>query len=511
MIKFGKAKIQQAGELKEFLSGEGDILKRKIAKYASEGVGIFKQIQLDPYRYLYVRNRAISAEEYFGPNDNGDAFPEAELRKSYATFIGKPVTIDHKGILKIGVVLDSTYIEPVDLTNPMTGNFVMNVWAIDKELAEKTRPGLIDYILSGKVVDTSMGVSVEYSECSACGHVAHTEDEYCPHIRHYKMSTIKVGSKYVQVYERCFGLNFFEDSLIIPLELGGLAGGRGADRFAEIKEIFTIPTPSYKLSTVQKSAADYKPNIDKYVQDQKHDDVKGPQDFMKEKSQDDKNTQIQEGEDKRYELPEPNNEEYVKERYHAIEDLGKEMSTLKVDEVPNLFSALSAEEQSKLQENIMQIFSSAKAVLAAICPWRGTGMGPGAGRGMGMGQGGGMGRGFGQDVDEDMGAGSWAGRGNCGPYGVSLEYYFDKLVDMVYKHNIPFGLAIQSIYDEYTSGTTYKPIDRANDLEEDLGFESIEISDDTYADIYSPKMLPPVETEDFDVDELYEEVEQEYL
>ncbi len=485
MIKFGKAKIQQAGELKEFLSGEGGILKKKIAKYASEGVGIFKQIQLDPYRYLYVRNRAISAEEYFGPNDNGDAFPEAELRKSYATFIGKPVTIDHKGILKIGVVLDSTYIEPVDPTNPMTGNFVMNIWAIDKDLAEKTRPGLIDYILSGKVVDTSMGVSVEYSECSACGHVAHTEDEYCPHIRHYKMSTIKVGSKYVQVYERCFGLNFFEDSLIIPLELGGLAGGRGADRLAEIKEIFTIPTPSYKLSTVKKRAEDYKPNIDKYVRDQKHDNVKGPQDFMKEKPQDDKNTQTQRDRDKRYELPEPNNEEYVKERYHAIEDLGKEMSTLKVDEVPNLFSALSSEEQSELQQNLTQIFSSAKAVLAAICP-RGR-------------------MDVGQWDDQGM------GKGNCGPYDVSLEYYFDKLVDMVYKHNIPFGLAIQSIYDEYTSGTEFKPIDRAHDLEEDIGFESMEISDDTYSDIYNPKMLPPIETEDFSLDDLYEEVETDYL
>jgi hypothetical protein len=154
----------------------------------------------------------------------------------------------------------------------------------------------------------------------------------------------------------------------------------------------------------------------------------------------------------------------------------------------------------------MQIFSSAKAVLAAICPWRGTGMGPGAGRGMGQG----MGQGFGQDVDEDMGAGPWVGKGNCGPYDVSLEYYFDKLVDMVYKHNIPFGLAIQSIYDEYNSGTTFKPVDKAYDLEEDLGFESMEISEDTYADIYSPKMLPPVETEDFDVKDLYDH-EEEFL
>jgi hypothetical protein len=313
------------------------------------------------------------------------------------------------------------------------------------------------------------------------------------------MSTIKVGSKYVQVYERCFGLNFFEDSLIIPLELGGLAGGRGADRFAEIKEIFTIPTPSYKLSTVQKRAEDYKPNIDKYVKDQKHDDVKGPQDFMKEKPKSNENTQTQTGEDKRYELPEPNNEEYVKERYHAIEDLGKEMSRLKVDEVPNLFSALNSEEQAELQKNIMQIFSSAKAVLAAICPRRKK-------RAASLDV-----QGFGKEVGVEPGIDFGFDEKDCGPYDVSLEYYFDKLVDMVYKHNIPFGIAIQSIYDEYTSGTTFKPIDKAHDLEEDLGFESIEISDETYTDIYSPKMLPPVETEDFNVDDLYEEVEEEYL
>jgi len=463
MIKYGKAKVQQVGELKEFLSGEGDILKKKIAKYASEGIGIFRQIQLDPYRYLYVRNRAISAEEYFGPNDNGDAFPEAELRKSYATFIGKPVTIDHKGILKIGVVLDSTYIEPVDPTNPMTGNFVMNIWAIDKDLAEKTRPGLVDYILSGKVVDTSMGVAVEYSECSACGHIAKTEDEYCPHIRHYKMSTIKVGSKYVQVYERCFGLNFFEDSLIIPLELGGLAGGRGADRFAEIKEIFTIPVPSYRLSSLEKKAEDYKPNIDKYVRDQKHDDVKSAEDFAKEKPKSSEDSTDQSQSDSRYELPELDREDNIREKYHAVENLGKEMSTLKVDEIPNLFSALSPEEQSELQQSIMQVFSSAKAVIAALE----------AGR---------------SPVDYDP----------------ILEEYFDQLVDMVYKHNIPFGIAIQSIYDTYTSGTDLKSINKVRDFDEDEGFEYIEVDEEDYARIYELPPLPAPEREDFDLAEVDE-------
>lgn len=88
--------------------------------------------------FLYIRNRAISAgnvidhkdyaeeipvdkmyQNFFhyspivrGPNDNADLVTTDELRKSYKTFIGKAVFVDHdnENIEKArGIILDAIY------------------------------------------------------------------------------------------------------------------------------------------------------------------------------------------------------------------------------------------------------------------------------------------------------------------------------------------------------------------------------------------------------------------
>lgn len=237
-IKYSISKIASVGEFKEYLQ-ENPGFK----KIASDN-NLFRPILLDPSRYIYVRNRAISAEEYWGPNDNGDAFPEAELRASFATFIGKPVSVDHKtGLLEIGLVIDSAYIEPTDSTNPLTGHYVQNIWAIDKVAADRVDKRIIPMLIEGKLTDSSMGVLVQRSECSVCGNIAKTEKDFCVHIARYKMQKIKTASGEKLAYERCFGLQFYEDSLIRPLWMGGLAGGRGADRRAKILELIVASVP----------------------------------------------------------------------------------------------------------------------------------------------------------------------------------------------------------------------------------------------------------------------------
>lgn len=237
-IKYSVSKIASVGEFKEYLQEHPGF-----KKVASDN-NLFRPILLDPSRYIYVRNRAISAEEYWGPNDNGDAFPEAELRASFATFIGKPVSVDHKtGLLEIGLVIDSAYIEPADPANPLTGHYVQNIWAIDKVAADRVDKRIIPMLLEGKLTDSSMGVLVQRSECSVCGNIAKTEKDFCVHIARYKMKKIKTASGEKLAYERCFGLQFYEDSLIRPLWMGGLAGGRGADRRAKILELIVASVP----------------------------------------------------------------------------------------------------------------------------------------------------------------------------------------------------------------------------------------------------------------------------
>lgn len=216
-------------------------------------------IKLYPDQFLYLRNRSISALETHGANQNGDAFPRAELRKAHKSFIGSPVTVDHTEQRVIGMVLDSVWVpkqiykagstkeivafHPDNLKpgDQIIGDWVENILAINKKQADLEHPNLVEQTLDGEITDTSMGTMVDYSVCSVpgCRKQAAFPNEYCKHISSYK------GKKYSgadthevehNVYEENYGLTFFEDSVIIPDKLGGTAGGEGADTGAKMLE-----------------------------------------------------------------------------------------------------------------------------------------------------------------------------------------------------------------------------------------------------------------------------------
>ena len=127
--------------------------------------------------FLYVRTRAIGSLEKWGPNMNGDGFPMEELRKSYASFVGKGNFIDHKSddITKIrGLVIDA-YLNNDD-------QCVETLIAVDK----KSHPQLARDIDTGTVNSVSMGTRVGWSKCSVCDNKARVEKDYCSHISNYK-------------------------------------------------------------------------------------------------------------------------------------------------------------------------------------------------------------------------------------------------------------------------------------------------------------------------------------
>ncbi|MEU6362296.1 hypothetical protein [Streptomyces albidoflavus] len=200
MLKFATAKIIAASL--------GD--QQRVTKAAHRAVF---QYEARP-GYLYVRSRAISSR----CNDNHDEFPAEEIAKAYATFIGKPVFVNHVNDnhrRARGVIIDAALHED---KNP---DGTPDTWAeVLMEIDAKQFPKLAKAILAGHVDRTSMGCDVERSVCSACGNVATTPAEYCAHIPGLKGKRIfratasgkRVGEL---VRETCYGLSFFENSVLV--------------------------------------------------------------------------------------------------------------------------------------------------------------------------------------------------------------------------------------------------------------------------------------------------------
>jgi hypothetical protein len=289
-VKNGSAKIVQAAlSLSALTYANAGLIKKATKKFA--------EIDLDPVNYIYVRNRAVSALEIHGPNQNWDAFEYDELSNKYDTFITKPVSVDHVGTDVIGLILDSEFIRTPDIQEELNipkmplkdtiivlnekcfkeanykhilayaqanklvkssdkkliveavartfshyAGWVENVWAIEKEAAENHRRGLVNAILKNEVTDTSMGCYVQKSVCSVCQNVATGElpehEDFCDCIRLYKGSQIPIEGMLVIPFEINRDIDFFEDTLILPSKLGGKAGGEGADRDAKLLEVF---------------------------------------------------------------------------------------------------------------------------------------------------------------------------------------------------------------------------------------------------------------------------------
>lgn len=207
--------------------------------------------------YIHVRSRMISSR----CNDNFDEFPAEEIKKAYKTFIGKPVFVNHHNAdhrKARGVIIDAVLHEH---QNPdgSPDVWVEGLMAIDAV----TYPKLAKAILRGDIDKTSMGTDVKFSKCSACGNIAESPSDYCSHIPKMKgkkyFRTTASGRKVGEIIrEICYGLKFFENSLLVEepadptaLFLGVDARGIGkaASREASIPE--KDETPHEKIPVVR--------------------------------------------------------------------------------------------------------------------------------------------------------------------------------------------------------------------------------------------------------------------
>lgn len=157
---------------------------------------------------IYTKVRAISARI----NQNFDGWPSEELKKSYRTFLGKPVFVNHVNDdprKARGVVVAARFVENGD------DKYIEVIQEVD---ADKF-PKLAHELISGGLDSVSMGAEARICKCSYCGNEASDMLSMCSHVLSKKGQVLgRVNDdgtrEDVLIYEECRDISFFELSYV---------------------------------------------------------------------------------------------------------------------------------------------------------------------------------------------------------------------------------------------------------------------------------------------------------
>lgn len=123
-------------------------------------------------RYVYAVVNALGAGEAVGSNRNGDYFPEEALKQYHNTFVTHGKVYQHHvnkdPKKKLGDILFSYYNDKM--------RRVELVIALDREIQAAKR--VIERLLAGDLVKTSMGARVPFDVCSITGKIQKTRADY---------------------------------------------------------------------------------------------------------------------------------------------------------------------------------------------------------------------------------------------------------------------------------------------------------------------------------------------
>ena len=144
--------------------------RTKIASEASEWASSVKS---SPGK-TYILVLAMGASEFYGPNRNGDAFRESELRKTYKTFESNAHVfrshVNKDPAKSMGNVVKAFYNEDMHRVELILC------------LEDSKCPDIVDKIRNNETVAVSMGCRIEYDVCTICGNKAPSRKEYCRHL-----------------------------------------------------------------------------------------------------------------------------------------------------------------------------------------------------------------------------------------------------------------------------------------------------------------------------------------
>ncbi len=179
-------------------------VRRLIASYTGRHAAVVPNFTMQP-GMLYTQVRAISARI----NQNYDAWPSEELKKSFRTFLGKPVFVNHENFdpsRARGRVVAARYRENGD------DKYIEVIQEIDA----LRFPKLAREIHEGGLDSVSMGAEAGFTKCSICDNKATDITDMCDHVKHHKGETLrhaKTGEPTL-CFEHCFKLGFFELSYV---------------------------------------------------------------------------------------------------------------------------------------------------------------------------------------------------------------------------------------------------------------------------------------------------------
>lgn len=181
------------------------ILDRSLVKTASSEIQEYWDTleRNDKYAYLWVIG--VSAMEYYGCNNNGDAFSEDDLKKTIPDWEKNA----HIFIHHVNKDPRKSIGKPVYAWYNDEMHRVELVLAIDRNANGAS--AIVERIRNGEQMYVSMGCHVAYDVCSICGHQSKTRAEYCDHLR-FNMKRILPDGK--QVYAFNPNPKFFDISIV---------------------------------------------------------------------------------------------------------------------------------------------------------------------------------------------------------------------------------------------------------------------------------------------------------
>jgi hypothetical protein len=180
--------------------GEGADLSHE--KLASAALDFSNSVRSKPGS-TYILVLAMGASEFYGPNRNGDAFKEVELKKHYKTF----ETNAH--VFKSHVNKDPA--KAIGYVNKAFYNDEMHRVELILELIDSKCSEIVSKIRDNQDIAVSMGCRIKYDVCTICGNKAPTRADYCKHLK-YEMNEIHPDGRVVAAENP--SPNFFDISVV---------------------------------------------------------------------------------------------------------------------------------------------------------------------------------------------------------------------------------------------------------------------------------------------------------
>ncbi len=172
-----------------------------VTKHASEATDYIKNVVPEPGK-THLLVLALGSEETYGPNRNGDGFPErpvnAKKGKGYWVEPGQELTKHYKSFEKAHAFQHHQNRDP----KKASGHVKKAFWNPKMHRVEllvvvdnKKDPEWVQRVNDGEFPAVSMGCRIKYDVCARCGNKAPTRATYCDHAKFALNQVNEDGSK----------------------------------------------------------------------------------------------------------------------------------------------------------------------------------------------------------------------------------------------------------------------------------------------------------------------------